>query len=86
MLPMGSSVTRLGDFFTLGNFFKPVGTINLPKSLTFLGNCCKGIKIYHFSTEIIFGQLLQTFVDFYLVTLPFSLNLRLSPTFNEHGE
>ena len=64
-----SSVTRLGDFCTLGNFFKPLATINLPKSLTFLGNFCKGIKIYNFSSEIIFGQLLQAFGDFYLVTL-----------------
>ena len=46
---------------TLGNFFKPLATINLLKSLTFLGNFCKGIKIYHLSSEIIFGQLLQTF-------------------------
>ena len=41
----------------------------MPKSLTFLGNFCEGVKIYHFSSEIIFGQLLQTFGDFYLVTL-----------------
>ena len=56
-------------FCTVGNFFKPLATIKLPKSLTFLGNFCKGIKIYHFSSEIIFGQLLQTFGDFYLVAL-----------------
>ena len=53
-----SSVTRLGDFCTLGNFIKPLATINLPKSHIFLGNFCKHVKIYHFSTEIIFGQLL----------------------------
>ena len=57
------SVTRLG------NFSKPLATISLPKSLAFLGNFCKGVKVYHFSIEIIFGQLLQTFGDFYLVTL-----------------
>ena len=56
-------------FCTLGNFFKPLETINLPKSLTFLGNFCKGVKILNFSSEIIFGQLLQTFGNFYLVTL-----------------
>ena len=56
-------------FCTLGNFFKPLATISLPKSLTFLGNFCKGVSIYQFSSEIIFGQLLQTFGDFYLVTL-----------------
>ena len=56
-------------FCILGNFLKPLATINLPKSLTFLGNICKGVKIYHFSSEIILRELLQTFGDFYLVTL-----------------
>ena len=40
------------------NFFKVLATINLPKSTIFLGNFCKGVKIYLFSIEIIFGQLL----------------------------
>ena len=52
------SVIRLGDFWILGNFSKPLATINLPNSPTFLGNFCKGVKNYHFSSEIIFGQLL----------------------------
>ena len=56
-------------YWTLGNFSKPVATISLPKSPIFLGNFCKHVKIYHFSSEIIFGQLLQTFGDFLLVTL-----------------
>ena len=56
-------------YWTLGNFTKPVATISLPKSPTFLGNFCKGEKIFNVSSEIIFGQLLQTFGDFYLVTL-----------------
>ena len=43
------SVTSLGDLLDFGNFLKPFATINLPKS---------SIKIYHFSSEIIFGQLL----------------------------
>ena len=42
---------------TLGNFLKPLATINLSKSPTFLGIFCKGVKIDHFSSEIIFGQL-----------------------------
>ena len=50
------SVTRFGVFWTLGNFLKPLATITLPRSCTFLGNFCKGAKIYHFSSEIIFGQ------------------------------
>ena len=55
---VGTSVTRLSDLLDSGQVLKPVGTINLPKSLTFLGDLCKGVKIYHFSIEIIFGQLL----------------------------
>ena len=72
-LMLASSVTRLGDFLHFGQLLKPLATISLPKSLTLLGNFCKGVKIYHFSSEIIFGQLLQTFGDFYLVTLLASL-------------
>ena len=59
----------LAIYVTLGNFLKPLAAIILPKSPTFLGNFCKGVKIYHFSIEIIFGQLLLTFGDFFLVTL-----------------
>ena len=35
-------------YWTLGNFSKPVATNSLPKSPTFLGNFCKGVKIIHF--------------------------------------
>ena len=56
-------------YWTLRNFLKTLILINLPKSSPFLGNFCKGVKIYHFSSEINFGQLLQTFCDFFLVTL-----------------
>ena len=45
-------------FCTLANFLKPLATINMPKVFTFLGNFCKGVKIYYFSSEIILGQLL----------------------------
>ena len=45
-------------FYILGNFLKPLATINLPQSSPFLGNLCKDVKIYHFSSEIIFGQFL----------------------------
>ena len=55
-------MTRLGNLLDFGKFLKTLATINWPKSPTFLGNLCKGIKIYHFSSEIIFG-------DFFLVTL-----------------
>ena len=60
----GTSVTRLGNFLDFG-----LAAINLPKSPIFLGNFSKGVKIYHFSCEIIFGKLLKTFGDFFLVTL-----------------
>ena len=52
----------------------------MPKSPTFLGNFCKALKIYNFSSEIIFGQLLWTFGDFSGHTatyLHFSLSLPL---------
>ena len=35
-------------YWTLVNFSKPVATISLPKSPTFVDNFCKGAKIYHF--------------------------------------
>ena len=52
-------------YWTLCNFLKPLATINLPDLPTFLGNFCKGVKIYHFCSEIIFGQLLKIFGDFF---------------------
>ena len=52
-------------YLTLGNFSKPQATIIFPTTPTFLGNFCKGVKICNLSSEIIFGQLLQTFGDFY---------------------
>ena len=63
------SVARLGDILDFGQLFKASGKINLPQSSPFLGNFCKGVKIIHFSSDTIFGQLLYTFGDFYLVTL-----------------
>ena len=53
-----ASVTSLGDLLDFGQLLKPLATIILPKSPTFLGIFCKGVKIYQFSSEIIFGQLL----------------------------
>ena len=62
-------MTRLGEFLHFVQPFKPVATMNLPKSTTSLGNFCKGVKIIYFFSEIIFGQLLETFGDFYQATL-----------------
>ena len=63
-------------YCTLGNFLKPVATIISPKSPTFIGNFCKGGKIFQFFTEIIYQA---TFIDiwrFLLVTMH-SINLTL---------
>ena len=57
------SVTRFGDLLDFGQLF------NLPQSPPLLGNFWKGVKIFIFSNVTIFGQLLETFGDFYLVTL-----------------
>ena len=53
---VGNSVTRLGDLLHLGNFLKPLATINLAKSPTFLGNFCKGVKIYIFLVKSFLGN------------------------------
>ena len=56
---IGDQCVQITQFIGLwANFLKPCATINLPKSPTFFGIFCKGVKIYHFSSEIIFGQLL----------------------------
>ena len=55
---VSGSVTRLGDLLDFGQLFNARATISLPKYHTFFGNFCKGVKNYHFSSEIIFGQLL----------------------------
>ena len=48
-----SIATRLGDVLDFGQLLKPFATINFPQSPTFLGNYCKGVKIYHFWATII---------------------------------
>ena len=58
---------QIGQFFALWAT-KPLATINLPKSPTFLANFCKGVKIYYFSTEIILGNFYRH-LAFFLVTL-----------------
>ena len=60
-----TSVARLAIYWTLDHFLKNLATINLPKSPTFLGNFCKDVKIFHICNEIIFGQVLQIFGDFF---------------------
>ena len=66
---INNSVIRLGNLQDFGQVLKPLATIQFPNSLTFLGNFCKGVKISYFSSENIFGQILQKFGNFFLVTL-----------------
>ena len=63
------SVTELGNLLDFGQFESLWQQLICHKSSTFLGNFCKGVKIFSFSSEIIFGQLLKTFGNFLLVTL-----------------
>ena len=73
------SVTRLEDLLDFGQLFKTFVNNYLSKSPTFLGNFSKGVKIYHFSIEII----QTTFIDiwrFYSghTALPLPLSLLVS--------
>ena len=55
-------------YWTLGHFLKTLATIIFLKLPPFLGNFCKGVKIYHFLLK----SFLTTFIDiwrFFLVTL-----------------
>ena len=52
-------------YWTLGNFWEPLATINLPKSPTFIGNLCKG----DISSEIFLGNFYLDIWRFFLVTL-----------------
>ena len=52
-------------YWTLDNFLKPLATINLPKSPTFLGIFCKGVKIYHFLVKSFFGNFYRHLAIFF---------------------
>ena len=62
-------MTTLGDLLHFSQLFKVCGNNYLAQMPTFLGNFCKGVKLFHNSCEIIFWQHLWTFGDFLLVTL-----------------
>ena len=72
-------------YWTLGNFLRPLAAINLPKSSTFLGNFCKGVKIIHFTCEIILGNFYSHLAIFiwshwsYCATLCLGSHLHLMP-------
>ena len=63
---VGCSVTPdWAIYWALGNFLKPLSTINLSKYPTFLGIFCKGVKIYPFSSEIILGNFYRHLAIFF---------------------
>ena len=51
-----SSVTRLGDLLDFRQLLKPLATINLSKSPTFLGNFCKVSKSIIFLVKSFLGN------------------------------
>ena len=53
-----SSVTRLGFVLHFGQLFKANGNNYFAQISHNLGIFCKVVKILHFASEIIFGQLL----------------------------
>ena len=61
-----SQYDQIGQFIGLwATFQKPLATINLPKSPTFLGIICKGVKIFSLSNEIILGNFYRHLVTFF---------------------
>ena len=51
-------MTRLGDLLYFGQLFKAFGNNYFAQIAHILGKLSKIVKIFHFSNEIIFGQLL----------------------------
>ena len=61
----GVQCDQIGRFITLWGTFQ----LFCPNCQTILGHFCKFVKIFHFTSKILFGRLLWTFGDFLLVTL-----------------
>ena len=55
---MTTSMTRLGDLLHFGHLFKACGNNYFAQIAPILGNFCKAVEIFHFVSEIIFGQFL----------------------------
>ena len=53
-----TSVTRLGDLLDFRQLFKAFGNKLFAQIFHILKDFLKVVKIYHFSIEIVFGQLL----------------------------
>ena len=75
---MLASVTRFGDFLHFRQIFKACGTNYFALMAHILGSFWKRVKIFHFSSGIIFGSILLTFGDFLLVTLMLTYLLHIT--------
>ena len=51
------SATRLGNILHFGQLFKACGNNYFAQIAHILGNFCKSVIVFNFSTEIFFGQL-----------------------------
>ena len=75
---------QIGRFFILwATFQSPGQQLFCPNHQCILGKFCKGVKIFNFTREILFGQLIKIFGDFFfLITLlSCEIFLRLLHTF-----
>ena len=64
LLCLQGSVTRLGDLLDFGRLYQSMRRqLVCPKSPIFLGNFCKGAKIFNFSSEISWA----TFIDIWRI-------------------
>ena len=54
---MLTSVTRFGDLFHFGQLGQACGNNQFAQIDRILGKFCKGVKLFRFSSELIFGQL-----------------------------
>ena len=60
-------MTRFGDFLILRATFQSSGQqLFCPNHQHILGNFCEGVKIFHFTKEILFGQLFTGHTDPYV--------------------
>ena len=74
-ISMVTNVTRLGDLLDFGQVFKAFGNNQFAQISHILRQFCKGTKINHFSSEIVFGQLYRYLAIFFLVILMVTLSL-----------
>ena len=58
MIWVNTSVTRLDDLLHFGQLFKACGNNYFSQIAHILDNFSKGVKIFQFTSEIIFGQIL----------------------------